>query len=146
MKRPVQADNLVRLGKLHEEKPAAGEVRSHIELAEGHLQAAKVKHLPASVRYLNAYDGIHHVATAALRALGLRTSNRAGARDVTIQALAWSLNTRAPLMPVLAQSNAIRARVVYDPAASMAVSSQELSALTGALEELLERARKRLLD
>ncbi len=144
MKRPVQADNLIKIGALREEDHTPDEIQSHVALAEGHLKAAKIEDLPITVRYLNAYDGVHQVATAALRALNLRTSNRAGARDKTIQALAWSLNARTELMPVLAQSNAIRGKVTYDPTDGAAVSKTELSALVGALEEILKPARQLL--
>lgn len=144
MKRPVQADNLIRIGALREEDHAPEEIQSHVALAEGYLTVAKTGDLPVTIRYLNAYDGIHQVATAALRALNLRTSDRAGARDKTIQALAWSLNARTELMPVLAQSNKTRGHIIYDPTDGGSVSANELSALVEALEEILEPARKLL--
>jgi hypothetical protein len=144
MKRPVQADNLIKIGALREEDHAPEEIHSHVALAEGYLRVAKITDLPVTVRYLNAYDGVHQVATAALRALNLRTSDRAGARDKTIQALAWSLNARSELLPVLTQSNITRGHIVYDPTDGTAVSAGELSALVGALEEILKSARSLL--
>lgn len=42
MKRPVQADNLVKIGALREEDHAPEEIQSHVALAEGYLKAAKI--------------------------------------------------------------------------------------------------------
>ena len=145
MKRHVQADNLIKIGALREEDHAPEEIQSHVALAEGYLKVANTEDLPITIRYLAAYDGVHQVATAALRTLNLRTSDRAGARDKTIQALAWSLNARTELMPVLTQSNNIRGHIIYDPTAGGSVSASELAALVGALEEILKPARQ-LLD
>lgn len=142
MNRPKQAENLIKIGALHEEKHAPEEIRSHIARAEEHLQAAKVEHLAPSVRYINAYNAVHHIGLAGLRALDLRPSDRAGARDKTIQALAWTLNVRSELMPVLVQSNTIRGRLEYSPTEAGAIGTQELAALMKAAEEIIARARK----
>lgn len=41
MKRPVQADNLVKIGALREEDHAPEEIQSHVALAEGYLKVAR---------------------------------------------------------------------------------------------------------
>ena len=73
-----------------------------------------------------------------------RQKKKTPARDKTIQALARSLNARTELMPALTQSTRSAATSSTIRPMGAAVSAKELSALVGALEEILEPARKLL--
>lgn len=145
MKRPKQADNLVKLGLLHDEEHSAEEIGTCLQLAEGHLAVAKSENFDPTVRYLNAYDAAFQVATAGLRALDLRPSQKAGSRAQTVQSLAWTLDVGASLMPVLIQANQARGELAYSKSERATPGRQELAALVGAAQAILDKARQQLL-
>ena len=145
MSLPVQAENLVKLGLLHPETHSAGEIEECLHLAEAHLQVAKAGQFDTKVRYLNAYEAVFQVATAGLRALDLRPSQKQGSRAQTIQSLAWTLVVDAGLMPVLIQANADRNEATYRKSALAPLGRQELETLVTAGDAILKAAKKKLL-
>ncbi len=85
MSLPIQAENLIKVGILHQESHSADEVEECLKLADSHLQVAKANQFDTKVRYLNGYEAVFQVATAGLRALDLRPSQKQGSRTQTIQ-------------------------------------------------------------
>ncbi len=146
MSLPVQAENLVKLGLLHEEEHSADEIEECLHLADAHLQVAKAGQFDAKVRYLNAYEAVFQVATAGLRALDLRPSQKQGSRAQTIQSLAWTLEVDAAVMPVLIHANAARNEATYRKSALAPLGKQEIDALVNAAEAILKVAKKKLLN
>ena len=145
MSLPVQAANLVKLGLLHQEDHAAGEIEECLHLAVAHLQVAKAGQFDTKVRYLNAYEAVFQVATAGLRALDLRPSQKQGSRAQTIQSLAWTLGVDAGVMPVLIQANADRNETTYRKSALAPLGRQEIDALVSAADTILKTAKKKLV-
>ena len=145
MSLPIQAANLVKLGLLHQETHSAGEIEECLHLADAHFQVAKAGQFDAKVRYLNAYEAVFQVATAGLRALDLRPSQKQGSRAQTIQSLAWTLAVDAGVMPVLIQANADRNETTYRKSALAPLGQQEVDALVNAVDTILKLARKKLL-
>ena len=144
MKRPAQAKNLIGLGYLHDEPHSRDELVGCLSLAEGFLQVARNDRFDARVRYLNAYEAVFQIATAGLRAMDLRPSQKAGSRAQSIQALAWTLDTEKAAMPILIQANRERAETTYRKTAHIVPGKQEIGALIAVAERILETARKRL--
>ena len=144
MKRPVQANNLVDLGYLHEEPHSRDELDGCLSLADGFLQVARNDRFDARVRYLNAYEAVFQIATAGLRAMDLRPSQKAGSRAQSIQALAWTLGVEQAVMPILIQANRERAETTRKTA-HIVPGKQEIGALIAVAGKILEAARKRLL-
>ncbi len=145
MTRPAQADNLVKIGMLHEEAHSSEELVACLQLAADHLAVARNEAFTTTVRYLNAYDAVFQIATAGLRALDLRPSQKAGARAQSIQSLAWTLNVDASLMPVLIQANQTRGTMAYGRSERPTIGKRELAALLAATQTILGKARQRLL-
>lgn len=145
MSLPIQADNLIKVGILHQEGHSADEIEECLQLADSYLQVAKANQFDTKVRYLNGYEAVFQVATAGLRALDLRPSQKQGSRTQTIQSLAWTLAVDARLMPVLIQANADRNETTYRRNALAPLGRQELDALIKAADTILKTARKKLL-
>lgn len=142
MSLPAQAENLLKIGILHHESHSAEEVDECLKLASSHLQVAKAGQFDIKVRYLNAYEAVFQVATAALRKLDLRPSQKQGSRAQTIQSLAWTLSVDAGLMPILIQANADRNETTYRKSALAPLGNQELDAPVGATDTILKSAKK----
>lgn len=145
MKRPAQAKNLVDLGYLHDEPHSKDELDGCLTLAEGFLQVARNDRFDARVRYLNAYEAVFQIATAGLRAMNLRPSQKAGSRAQSIQALAWTLDVEMAVMPILIQANRERAETTYRKTGHAAPGRREIAALISSAEGILEEAKKRFL-
>lgn len=145
MTRPAQADNLVKIGMLHEEAHSSEELVSCLQLAADHLAVASNEAFTTTVRYLNAYDAVFQIATAGLRALNLRPSQKAGARAQSIQSLVWTLNVDASVMPVLIQANQTRAAMAYSRSERSTIGKRELATLLAAVQTILGKARQQLL-
>jgi uncharacterized protein (UPF0332 family) len=145
VKRPVQAKNLVDLGYLHDEPHSTDELDGCLSLAEGFLQVARNDRFDARVRYLNAYEAVFQVATAALRAMNLRPSQKAGSRAQSIQALAWTLDIEKAVMPILIQANRERAETTYRKTGHVVPGKQEIAALIACAQGILDAAKKRFL-
>ena len=144
MSLPAQAESLLKLGIFHHESHSADEIEECLKLADSHLQVAKAGQFDIKVRYLNGYEAVFQVATAALRKLDLRASQKQGSRAQTIQSLAWTLGVDAGLMPVLIQANADRNETTYRKSALAPIGKQELDALIVATESILNFAKKKL--
>lgn len=144
MKRPVQAKNLVELGYLHDEPHSKDELDGCLSLAEGFLQVARNDRFDARVRYLNAYEAVFQIATAGLRAMNLRPSQKAGSRAQSIQALAWTLDVEKAVMPILIHANRERAETTYRKTGQVVPGRQEIAALVATAEGILELAKRRL--
>jgi len=145
VKRPAQAKNLVDLGYLHDEPHSREELDGCLSLAEGFLQVARNDRFDARVRYLNAYEAVFQIATAGLRAMNLRPSQKAGSRAQSIQALAWTLGVEKAVMPILIQANRERAETTYRKTGHVVPGKREIAALIASAERILEAAKKRLL-
>lgn len=145
MSLPVQAQNLVKLGLLHPENHSSGEIEECLQLADAHLQVAKAGQFDKKVRYLNACEAVFQVATAGLRALDLRASQKQGSRTQTIQSLAWTVGVDAAVMPVLIQANAARNETTYRKSALAPLGKREIDALVNAADTILKAANMKLL-
>lgn len=85
------------------------------------------------------------MATAGLRALDLRPSQKQGSRAQTIQSLAWTLAVDSAVMPVLIQANADRNETTYRKSALAPLGKQEIDALVNAADTILKAAKRNLL-
>ena len=71
-----QLDNLVRIGRLKAEAPAAGEIAGLIRSGLTRLKDAKNDHLSIESRFDLAYNAAHALSLAALRISGYRAESR----------------------------------------------------------------------
>ena len=143
MTRPVQAENLLKRGLLQEEKSSSDEIGQFLNNAEDFMVGSKVAHVPAKVRYQNAYDAVFQIAMAALRNLDVRPTHKEGSRNIIIQSLAWSLGVASDDLRTFIQADRIRAEEICR-AASLAIGKKELETLIDAASRLYDVARKKL--
>ena len=54
----MQAENLLKRGLLQEEKNSSDEIRQFLSNAQEFMVGSKIAHVPAKVRYQNAYDAV----------------------------------------------------------------------------------------
>lgn len=80
-------DNLVRIGQLKPEPPAADEIDTYRRKASLYLRDAALAGMSSAGRFMLAYDAAHALAFAALRAKGYRPDAARGHRAVVFQTL-----------------------------------------------------------
>ena len=73
---PSELDNLVAIGSLKRQAPAAAEIDSLLSSARARLNDARSESLALESRFDLAYNAAHGFALAALRFHGYRSTNR----------------------------------------------------------------------
>jgi hypothetical protein len=107
-----ELENLVRIGKLKREPPAAGEVDGLKRSGEARLADAAKRDLAAESRFDLAYNAAHALALAALRRLGYRPDNR----YLVFQTLPHTLGVKPAIWRVLAKGHENRNLAEYEGA------------------------------
>ena len=97
----AELENLVRIGKLKREPPAATEISGLIRSGERRLVDAQKESLSLESRFDLAYNAAHALALAALRRLGYRSENR----YLVFQALPHTLGVLPEVWRVLAKGH-----------------------------------------
>src|SRR6266536_2595200 len=99
-----ELENLVKIGQLKQEPPAAGEVEGLQRSGEARLSDAANPDLSLESRFDLAYNAAHSLALAALRRLGYRSVKR----YLVFQTLSHTLGVRPAIWRVLAKGHASR--------------------------------------
>ncbi len=135
-----ELDNLVRIGKLKLEPPAAPESEALLESGRARLADAERSILSLSSRFDLAYNAAHALALAALRRLGYRSDNR----YLVFQTLPSTLGLPARIWRVLAKAHEVRNELEYRGIANIDdLLIADLIVATRALLEALEAALAR---
>lgn len=130
-----QLDNLVGLGHLKAEAPAASELEGLIRSGEARLLDAENAALSIDSRFDLAYNAAHALSLAALRWHGYRPDKR----YIVFQSLAHTLNLPTSQWRVL--DDAHRKRNVVEYEGVVDVDQQLLEALLRVTREVLKRLR-----
>ena len=101
-----QLDNLVRIGQLHAEPAAAGELRGLLRSGIRRLDDAAHEALSLEGRFDLAYNGAHALALAVLRYRGCRSQSR----YLVFQCLQHTINLPQAQWRVLDQTQPRRVR------------------------------------
>jgi hypothetical protein len=103
-------DNLVRIGKLKSEAPAAAEFNGLVRSGKARLKDANNSTLHADSRFDLAYNAAHALSLAALRWHGYRSENR----YLVFQCLEHTLGLSAEQWRVLDQAHRKRNVAEYE--------------------------------
>ncbi len=106
----AELENLVRIGKLKREPPAATEIRGLVRSGERRLADAQKESLSLESRFDLAYNAAHALALAALRRLGYRSQNR----YLVFQALPHTLGVPPEVWRVLSRGHEARNLAEYE--------------------------------
>ena len=106
----AELENLVRIGKLKREPPAATEIKGLIRSGELRLADAQKQSLSLGSRFDLAYNAAHALALAALRRLGYRSDNR----YLVFQTLPQTLGVPSATWRVLAKGHEARNLAEYE--------------------------------
>jgi len=105
-----ELENLVKIGQLKREPPAAGEVEGLQRSGEARLSDAANPDLSLESRFDLAYNAAHALALAALRRLGYRSANR----YLVFQTLSHTLGLPPATWRVLAKGHESRNLAEYE--------------------------------
>ena len=105
-----ELENLVKIGQLKREPPAAGEIEGLRRSGEARLSDAANPDLSLESRFDLAYNAAHALALAALRRLGYRSPNR----YLVFQTLAHTLGLPPTTWRVLAKGHESRNLAEYE--------------------------------
>src|SRR2546428_9411630 len=105
-----ELDNLVKIGQLKREPPAAGELEGLQRSGEARLCDAANADLSLESRFDLAYNAAHALALAALRRQGFRSANR----FLVFQTLPHTLGLPPATWRVLAKCHETRNRAEYE--------------------------------
>lgn len=105
-----ELENLVGIGKLKREPPAAGEIEGLLHSGEVRLADAERPELSIESRFDLAYNAAHVLALAALRRLDLRSESR----YLVFQALPHTLGIAPSIWRVLAKGHEKRNLAEYE--------------------------------
>lgn len=105
-----ELENLVRIGQLKREPPAASELAGLQRSGETRLGDAGKPGLSLDSRFDLAYNAAHALALAALRRLGFRSENR----FVVFQTLPHTLGLPAATWRLLAKCHGMRNQAEYE--------------------------------
>ena len=105
-----ELDNLVKIGQLKQEPPAAGEIEGLQRSGEARLADAANSDLSLESRFDLAYNAAHALALAALRRLGYRSTNR----YLVFQTLSHTLGLPPATWRVLAKGHESRNVAEYE--------------------------------
>jgi hypothetical protein len=128
-----QLDNLVAIGNLKREAPAASEIGGLIHSAETRLRDAENEALAVESRFDLAYNAAHALSLAALRWHGYRSEKR----YIVFQALAHTLSLPATQWRVLEQAHRKRNTVEYEGLVD--INEQLLEAVLRVTREIAKR-------
>lgn len=103
-------DNLVRIGELSEEPPAASELEGLLRSGRARLEDAAKTSLHIESRFDLGYNAAHALALAALRWHGYRSQNR----YLVFQCLAHTVGLPSEQWRVLDQAHRKRNRAEYE--------------------------------
>jgi hypothetical protein len=131
-----ELENLVRIGKLKREPPAAPELEGLLHSAEVRLGDARNKALALESRFDLAYNAAHALALLALRRAGYRCDNR----YLAFQTLPHTLGTPAATWRVLAKCHEQRNLAEYEGLIDN-LDDRLLSDLLNATESVLTAIR-----
>lgn len=105
-----ELDNLVKIGQLKQEPPAAGEIEGLQRSGEARLSDAANPDLSLESRFDLAYNAAHALALSALRRLGYRSTNR----YLVFQTLSHTLGLPPVTWRVLAKGHESRNIAEYE--------------------------------
>lgn len=105
----TELENLVRIGKLKVEPPAAHELAGLLHSGRTRLRDAERIELGLESRFDLAYNAAHALALAALRPLGYRSDSR----YLVFQTLPLTLGLPAATWRILAKAHELRNLVEY---------------------------------
>lgn len=105
----TELDNLVKIGKLKTESPAAHEIEGLLRSGKTRLRDAARQDLGIESRFDLAYNAAHALALAALRLQGYRSDNR----YLVFQTLPWTLGLKPGVWRVLAKGHELRNQAEY---------------------------------
>ncbi len=131
-----QFDNLVRIGQLHAEPTAVGELRGLIRSGILRLNDAAHEALSLEGRFDLAYNAAHALALAALRYQGYRSQSR----YLVFQCLQHTINLPQEQWRVLDQAHRKRNLAEYEGA--LDVDEQLVAALLRVAGEVASRVEK----
>ena len=131
-----ELDNLVRIGQLKMELPAANEIQGLLQSGIRRLRDAERPELSHESRFDLAYGAAHALALAALRAKGYRSESR----YLVFQCLQHTVDLPQAQWRVLDQAHRKRNLAEYE--GDMDVDEQLLAALFRVAREVAKRAAK----
>jgi hypothetical protein len=133
----TELENLLRIGKLKAEPPAAAELRGLLRSGRTRLRDSEREELGIESRFDLAYNAAHALALAALRRLGYRSENR----YIVFQSLTLTLGLPTATWRVLAKGHELRNQVEYKGVANIDdLLVEDLIAATRNLLAALESA------
>ncbi len=107
-------DRLVATGHLKVQASSESELAGFLENAAQSLTDAQIPALSAANRFKLAYDAVHALALAALRAQGYRPVSGPGHRAIVFQVLVHTAEASATLTSSLSRYHTKRNRSEYD--------------------------------
>lgn len=131
-----ELDNLVRIGKLKTQPPAAEEISGLLASAEARLDDAERDDLSSESRFDLAYNAAHAFALAALRWHGYRAENR----YLVFQAVQHTAPVDPAHWRVLSEAHRKRNLIEYEGVAD--IGDEMLAALLRATRELAAVVRR----
>ena len=135
-----ELDNLVRIGKLKAEPPAASELAGLLRSGSVRLADAQREELSIESRFDLAYNAAHAFSLAALRWHGYRSENR----YLVFQSLTHTLNLPSAQWRVL--DDAHRKRNLAEYEGDIDVDAALLGALLRVADVVAERVRALLAE
>lgn len=131
-----ELDNLVRIGRLKTEPPAASEIQGLLQSGIRRLNDAERPELSNESRFDLAYNAAHALALAALRAKGYRSESR----YLVFQCLQHTLDLPQAQWRVLDQAHRKRNLAEYE--GDMDVNEELFAALVRVAREVAKRVGK----
>ncbi|HEX9192615.1 MAG TPA: hypothetical protein VF871_02505 [Burkholderiales bacterium] len=136
--------NLGRAGQLAAESTSVGEIGRLLKSADDQLRDSGIKSVSAAGRFMLAYNAVHALALAALRAEGYRPSASRGHRKLIFQVLETTAGAPRDLWVALDSYHDRRNAAEYQgaPPATEA-EAKDLVELAGKLQKLVLARLKR---
>ena len=129
----MSLEDLLLRDELKRESPTPGETQRLLEVIERRLQDAGREVNHPETRLEQAYHAIHGCALAALRARGLRPTDRPGHHIVTVESLIYTLRISPERVDYFQTLRDLRNKALYTGAMYVTV---------GESEEAIEEATK----
>jgi len=105
-----QLDNLVKIGQLKAEPPAASELSGLLQAARAKLTDSQLTSLSLESRFELAYSAAHSFSQAALRSHGYRSENR----YIVFQCLVHTTTLSSAKVRILSDAHNKRNRSAYE--------------------------------
>ncbi len=130
--------NLARAGQLAAEPTSPGEIAAMLKGADDQLRDSGIESLSAAGRFMLAYNAVHALALAALRAEAYRPSTSQGHRKIIFQVLEATAGAPRELWVALDRYHDRRNAVEYHGAApATEAEAKDLVELAGKLQKLV---------